>query len=463
MRLEPYPEYKPSKLPWLTKLPAHWHEKRAKYLFREVDERSSTGDEELLSVSHLTGVTPRSEKAVTMFMAESYTGHKLCRPGDLVINTMWAWMAALGVAKQGGLVSPSYAVYRPIDRDVLSPEFADLVLRTNVYVSEYVCRSTGIRSSRLRLYPEKFLDIPIACPLRDEQDQIAAYLRRKDQQILRLIRAKRRLIELLNEQKQVIIHRTVTRGLDPNVRLKPSGIDWLGDIPDHWELKKLKHVTRFLNGLAFKPEEWVDSGVPIIRIQNLNGGSDFNYTNRLDLPHELLIQSNDLLFAWSGNRGTSFGSFLWNGNTPGYLNQHIFKLIDYQVGKLFFYYLLRAVTTHVEEQTHGIIGLVHITKPQLGSIVVPIPPDNEQAEISTSISQSCASIDRAVTQARREIALIREYRTRLVADVVTGRLDVRGVALSALDEGEPLDDLDINDDAEADEAADSEDADDADE
>ncbi|MGZ9111929.1 MAG: restriction endonuclease subunit S, partial [Rhodoplanes sp.] len=111
--LKPYPAYKDSGLPWLGQIPAHWEEKRAKYFFREIDERSRKGDEELLSVSHLTGVTPRSQKNVTMFRAESYVGHKLCRPGDVVFNTMWAWMGALGVARAAGIVSPSYAVYRP--------------------------------------------------------------------------------------------------------------------------------------------------------------------------------------------------------------------------------------------------------------------------------------------------------------------------------------------------------------
>jgi type I restriction enzyme, S subunit len=180
LKLKPYPEYKDSGLPWLGKIPAHWHERRAKYFFHEVDERSGTGQEELLSVSHLTGVSPRSQKNVTMFKAESYVGHKLCQAGDLVINTMWAWMAALGVARQTGIVSPSYAVYRPIRSNLLLHDFVDHLLRTKPYASEYVCRSTGIRSSRLRLYPEKFLDIPIICPSYEEQEQILSFLQMKD-------------------------------------------------------------------------------------------------------------------------------------------------------------------------------------------------------------------------------------------------------------------------------------------
>ncbi len=128
--LKPYAEYKESGVPWLGEPPSHWGLRRAKYLFREIDERSQTGKEELLSVSHLTGVTPRSQKSVTMFLAESNVGHKVCRPDDVVINTLWAWMAALGVARQTGIVSPAYGVYRPLASDCFLPCYADLLLRT---------------------------------------------------------------------------------------------------------------------------------------------------------------------------------------------------------------------------------------------------------------------------------------------------------------------------------------------
>jgi type I restriction enzyme S subunit len=112
---------------------------------------------------------------------------------------------------------------------------------------------------------------------------------------------------------------------------KESGLQWLGMIPCHWNLQKLKHLTRFVNGLPFKPGSWCERGVPIIRIQNLNGSNNFNYTDRRDLPKELLIRPGDLLFSWSGNRGTSFGPTIWDRDFSGYLNQHIFKLDRYSI------------------------------------------------------------------------------------------------------------------------------------
>jgi type I restriction enzyme S subunit len=426
----PYADMRPTGLEWLPGLPAKWELHRGKYSFREVDERSVTGIEELLSVSHKTGVTLRSEKNVTMFMAESYVGHKICRPGDIAVNTMWAWMAALGVSGQMGIVSPSYGVYRPRPTSQFEPKFLDYLLRTETYRAEYVRSSRGITTSRLRLYPPDFLRIPFVQPPRDEQRLIVRFLDWHGIQTAELLRSKRRLIRLLNEQKQTIIHYAITGGLHPGAKRKPSGISWLGEIPEGWELKKLKHLTRFHNGLAFKPSDWKRSGTPIIRIQNLNGSDDFNFTDATKLPTRFLIRPGDLLFAWSGNRGTSFGSFIWDREFNAYLNQHIFKLENYSLQKKYFSYLLRAVTKHVEDETHGIIGLVHITKPELGSVAVPVAPEAEQEGIANWITNQTATSAAAIRLTEREIAALQEFRARLIFDVVTGKLDVRKAAVS---------------------------------
>jgi type I restriction enzyme S subunit len=446
--LRPYPEMKASGVDWLPTLPNGWEIHRAKYSFQEADDRSESGGEELLSVSHKTGVTPRSQKNITMFMAESYEGHKVCRPGDIVVNTMWAWMAAIGVSRHVGIVSPAYGIYRPRTADRFEPKFLDYLLRTEVYRAEYLRSSRGVTTSRLRLYPPDFLNIPFVQPPLDEQRLIARFLDWHGAQTAKLIRAKKKIIALLNEQKQAIIHRAVTCGLEPNVKLKPSGIPWLGDVPEGWGVRKLKHLTRFNNGLAFKPSDWSGTGVPIIRIQNLNGSDAFNYTSKVDLPDRMLIKRGDIVFSWSGNRGTSFGPFVWDRDFTGYLNQHIFKLTNIAAHRRFFYFLLRAVTKHVEEQAHGIIGLVHVTKPELGSVCVPLPPPEEQELISNWIEAQVSGLNAIIERAQREIALIQEFRTRLIADAITGKLDVRAAAASLPDIAglEPMDDLVEGDD-----------------
>ena len=210
----PYPAYKPSGVDWLGDIPAHWEFRAAKWRYREVDDRSKTGMEELLSVSHITGVTPRSEKNVTMFKAESNVGYKLCKSDDIVVNTMWAWMAALGVAKQAGIVSPSYAVYRSRHSSDLRGDYANLLLRTTAYRNEYRRRSTGIRSSRLRLYPEEFLRIKILCPPPEEQQHIVTFVANESKAQRRSIEFSRREIDLLREYRTRLIADVVTGKLD---------------------------------------------------------------------------------------------------------------------------------------------------------------------------------------------------------------------------------------------------------
>jgi type I restriction enzyme S subunit len=443
--LQPYPEYKDSGLPWLGQVPAHWEEKRGKYFFREVDERSAAGEEQLLSVSHVTGVTPRKAN-VTMFMAESNAGHKVCRPGDLVINTMWAWMAAMGVSRQVGLVSPSYGVYRPRGNGLYSPDYLDHLLRTQPYASEYRCRSTGIRASRLRLYPDDFLDIPVVRPPEDEQDAMVRFIAYHDRAVRRFIRNRRRLIEVLNEQKQAIINRAVTRGLDPNAPLKPSGIDWLGDIPEHWGTRRLKFLVRNVNEQTStrQPDE------VYIALEHVEG-----WTGRVNLPSENVefdsqvkrFRPGDVLFGKlrpylakvtrPDVPGVCVGEFLVLRGTdeellPEFLEQQLRskRFIDIINSSTFGAKMPRADWTFI------------------GNLVVVYPPAHaEQLRILEEIGQQTASLQTAIDTAKREIDLIREYRTRLIADVVTGKVDVRGLAPA----GAPSDDEQIDEGIEDDE------------
>jgi type I restriction enzyme S subunit len=210
--LQPYPSYQSSGSANIGSLPSHWSVQRAKVLLREVDDRSMAGDEKLLSVSHKTGVTPRREKNVSMFLADSNMGHKLCRPGDIVVNTMWAWMAAVGVSKDVGLVSPSYGVYRPVVPGLLHDRYLDELLRTPNYRDEFLVRSTGITSSRLRLYPDEFLKIHLPLPPPDEQAAIVRFLDHAGQRIRRYISAKQQLIRLLSDPNPRVRGATRLRG-----------------------------------------------------------------------------------------------------------------------------------------------------------------------------------------------------------------------------------------------------------
>ena len=218
--LDPNVRLKDSGVEWLGDVPEHWDVRRAKYFYGEVDERSTTGIEELMSVSHITGVTPR-KSSVTMFLAESNIGYKVCRRGDIAINTMWAYMAALGVAWQEGIVSPSYGVYRPRSASTFNPRYVDPLLRTETYKAEYLRRSTGITSSRLRLYSDQFLGIPLLCPPATEQANIVRYLDKATAAIDAAVANAERQIDLLGEYRTRLIADVVMGQMD--VRRQPAG------------------------------------------------------------------------------------------------------------------------------------------------------------------------------------------------------------------------------------------------
>ncbi len=208
--LNPDAPLKDSGVDWIGKIPAHWEVKPAKHLFFEVDERSKNGDEELLSVSHMTGVTPRSEKTVSMFLAEDYSGSKICRDGDLVFNIMWAWMGALGASPQVGIVSPSYAVFRQLKSQTFDPVYLEMLMQSLGYIEHYNKVSTGLHSSRLRFYSHMFLKMKIGYPSFEEQERIVQFLAKETGKIIKAISVLENQITKLNEYKTTLINAAVT-------------------------------------------------------------------------------------------------------------------------------------------------------------------------------------------------------------------------------------------------------------
>lgn len=203
---------RPSGIDWLGDTPAHWDIERSRWLFAERDERSETGEEEMLTVSHITGVTPRSEKDVNMFEAETTAGYKLCFSGDLVINTLWAWMGAMGTAPVDGIVSPAYNVYAPGPR--LLPAYVDALVRIPVFAQEVTRYSKGVWSSRLRLYPEGFFETFWPVPPLDEQEAIVTHIAAERAKIDKLATATERSITLLKERRSALIAAAVTGQID---------------------------------------------------------------------------------------------------------------------------------------------------------------------------------------------------------------------------------------------------------
>ena len=419
-----------SGLAWFGSIPGRWHLVRAKRLFRCIDIRSSAGEEELLTVSSDRGVVPRSTRAVTMFMAESYAGHKLCWPGDLVINSLWAWAGGLGVSRHHGIVSTAYGVYRLREPHVHSPRFFHALLRSTPFRFELQTRSKGVWVSRLQLTDEAFLNAPVPVPPPREQAAIARFLDHADRHIQRYIAAKEKLIALLDEYKQVLVGRAVTGQIDVRTgraypAYKDAGLPWLKHIPSHWTVTRVKSEFQCLNSRRI-PLSAPERGRMRLRRYDYYGASGV-----IDKVDEYLFDDELLLLAEDGANLVlrnlplaiiARGKF-WVNN-----HAHILKPRRGNLG-----YLAAAMESLSYLPWISGAAQPKLTQDRLLGIAIAVPPPRDQDLIAAFLREKTERIDVTVESTRREVSLVQEYRVRLIADVVTGKLDVRQAAAAMPD------------------------------
>ncbi|MCP4547090.1 MAG: hypothetical protein GY835_11545, partial [bacterium] len=269
-----YSSYKPTDLDWLHEIPADWQIKPNGRLFREIDDRNHP-DLPLLNVSINTGVTVREFSTSKVEQkAEDFSIYKRAKRGDIVFNKMRMWQGAVGVAPIDGLVSPDYTVARPTTDT--NPHLFEMLFRTPTYLTEIDRHSHGIVRDRNRLYWDGFKQMKAAFPpSRSDQDAIVVGIRAKLRSLDALIQKKQRLIELLNEKRAALISHAVTKGLDPSVAMRPSGLFWLGKIPGHWRITRLSYVARICNGTTPSKERrdyWSTGTIPWISSGKVNDG-----------------------------------------------------------------------------------------------------------------------------------------------------------------------------------------------
>ena len=459
--LKPYPEMKDSRVAWLGEVPAHWDIRRVKYLLKECDTRSTDGSEELLRVSQYTGVTLRSSTSNgddPDTRAASLVGYKRVEPNDLVVNIMLAWNGSLGVSQFRGIASPAYCVYR--FRANSHPWYFHHLLRSPTYKARIKSNSTGVVESRLRLYTDDLYRLEALVPPLPEQIAIVRFLDHADRRIQRYIRAKQKLIVLLEEQKQTIIHQAVTGKIDvrtgkPYSSYKDSGVEWLGQVPDHWKWCRLRNVVSVVTtGSRGWSSYASDTGPLFIRVANLSRGSlklRFNDVVRLDLPntseaHRTRIKAGDLLIsvtAYIGSVGVVPEDF-----EEAYVSQHVARCqpSPESCAQWLGYVLLSMIG-----QTHGQMSLYGGTKDGLSlddvkNYPILLPPQCEQEQVVKWIEEELSSLVSVGESAKRQAAMVREYRTRLISDVVTGKLDVREAAANL-----PKEDVSGDDDKSAEE------------
>ncbi len=428
--LKPYSEYKHSGQTWLGPVPTHWPVLPNRAIFAEVKDRDHP-DEEMLSVTITRGIVPQralladsSKKDGSRLDKSAY---KLVKPRDIAYNKMRAWQGAIAVSDYRGIISPAYIVMRL--REEQTSGYFHYLYRTPYFAKEAERWSYGITSDMWSLRPEHFKMIYSARPPRDEQDAIVRFLDHANGRIERAIRAKRKLIALLNEQKQAIIHRAVTRGLDPTVLLKPSGIPWLGDIPKDWETRRIKQISSIMRGkFTHRPRNdpsLYDGPYPFIQTGAVARASKFitghkQTLNDKGLAVSKLFPAGTLCMTIAANIG-DVAILDFEACFP----DSIVGLVPYrEMERDYLFLVLRCMKQEfLLEAPINTQGNLSVNR--IGAMSVPYPSSKEQADIVRCVEKETMTFDVTIARTEHEIAVLREYRTRLIADVVTGKLDVR--------------------------------------
>ena len=416
---------------WLGNFPAHWQMLRIKNVFSEIEDRSTSGNEELLSVSHYTGVTLKKESLENaddfISNAESLEGYKKVAVGDLVINIMLAWNGSLGISPFDGITSPAYCVYRAKENN--NPAYFGYLFASNLLKTEFRKKSTGIIDSRLRLYSDKFFSIFSVVPPVEEQNKIVSYIKTQSDKINHFIAKKQQFIALLKEQRQSVITKAITKGVNDEASFKPSNIEWLGDIPTHWRLLKLKYVGESFIGLTYSPSEIVDEGegTLVLRSSNIQNGKytlDDNVFVNKEISDKLTTKIGDILLCSRNGSADLIGkNILIDENSAGH-SFGAFMTIFRSSLNHYLYYFFNSNIFKSQTSLFATSTINQLTNSILSNMKIAYPVNlEEQLEIINHIKTETATIDTAIAKTFKEIELIKEYKEAMISEAVMGKIN----------------------------------------
>lgn len=427
-KLKQYPEYYDSEVEWLRNVPSHWEVVKSKRIFVEASIKGFP-NEELLAATQTKGVIPKSLYGNTTVTAtKNFETLKLVEKGDFVIS-LRSFQGGIEYAHYRGIISPAYTILKP-QEEVVHKYYRHL-LKSKRYISGLTLLVTGIREGQ-NIDTSKFKDSYLPLPPKQEQTTIANFLDYKTEKINRFITKKKQLIELLNEQKAAIINQAVTKGINPNVPMKDSGIEWLGEIPEHWRVWKFKFFTKILSG--FSPEQVVftdSNGINYFKVEQLNE-VDKNYrlnnsfwiverdsVNKIHTSNILLIPKR------GGAIGTnkiaiSTTECVFDTNVMGLkFNKDI---VDIDFVALW-------IKNRNLIEIADITTIPQINNKHINPLKIAIPNIAEQQNIVNHIRTETTVIDKTISTIEKEISLVEEYKTALIAEAVTGKIDVRDFKL----------------------------------
>ena len=370
------------------------------------------------------GVIPRDLEEAKGKFPESFETYQVVEPGDLIfcLFDIDETPRTIGIVQELGMVTGAYTRFN-CDNET-TRDFAYLLYRSVDDQKALKPLYTGLRKV---VNKESFLSAKIALPPLDEQAAIVRYLDEADKQIQAYTSAKERLIALLEEQRQAIIHQAVTRGLDPNVKLKPSGVEWLGDVPEHWEVLRARFLFKEIDERSATGEE-----------------THLSMSQKLGLVPSNLVEQSLISESYIGAKICQKGDLVLNrlkahlgvfalATQTGIVSSDYSIFRNRRLGHMqYFESTLRlpSLKTELKSRTKGIVeGFWRLYSPEFFGIRLPVPPAAEQHEIVAHLNKVSIQFEKAISDARRQIELMEEYRTRLIADVVTGKLDVRGTSL----------------------------------
>ncbi len=393
---------KDSGIPWIGVIPKEWETLKIKQVMRNKSIKGFP-NETVLSLYRDYGVVPKDSRDDNHNVtSEDTSSYKLVDIGDFVINKMKAWQGSMAVSQYRGIISPAYYICH-IKNDGVDRRYIHYLLRNDSYKAEYMRLSTGLRVGQWDLNIDDFLSIPMVLPPVPEQQRIAEFLDRKCGEIDEAISLQEEFIEELKAYKQSVITEAVTHGLNPNVKFKDSGIDWIGKIPQEWECTKLKYYISVKSGDAIGNEMISEQGqYPVF-----GGGEMIGYTNIYNSSR------NDLLIGRIGARcGCVTMPLCDSWATDNAL------ILSTTICLLYMYYLLIGCDLN-KQNTSNAQPLITSTK--IKNTVVPVPPLSKQRQIADYLDNKCSEIDGLIAIKQQKIEELKDYKKSIIYEYVTGK------------------------------------------
>ncbi|MFT3752734.1 MAG: restriction endonuclease subunit S [Paludibacter sp.] len=434
IQLPKYPAYKPSGVEWLGEIPEHWEAVSLGSIL-ELKSDKNHPEYEVLSVYREYGVIKKDSRDDNHNATSLDTSnYKAVEPGDLVVNKMKAWQGSMGVSPHKGIVSPAYITCR-VDSEKIHPEYLHQLLRCDLYIGEYNRLSYGVRVGQWDMHYEDFKHITTTIPPLSEQTAIANFLDNKTALIDKAITLKEKQIELLKERRQILIHRAVTRGLNPDVKLKDSGVEWIGEIPEGWEVARVKQfTTKISKGTTPSTEgrSILDEGpIRYIKGENIQEGKIIDTpahfidekTNALIRRSEL--KENDVLFVIAG---ATLGkiAIIQKEHIPSNTNQAVAFLRPNS--KIIPQYLAIWLSSKIITELIWLEAVQsaqpNLSMENLGNFPIILPEIKEQGLILRTVENINSKISTAISLKEKEIEKLKEYKSVLINEAVSGKIKV---------------------------------------